>query len=65
MATNLSYFNPAQNTSPMMPDYYKLLEVGNDASDMEIKRAYRRKVQQLHPARNPSPEAVEQFNLIN
>lgn len=66
MEANLSYFNARQNThNPMLPDYYKILDIGNDASDMEIKRAYRRKAHELHPAKNPSPEAVEKFASIN
>lgn len=49
----------------MLPDYYKILEVGSDASDMEIKQAYRKKAKELHPSVNKAPDALQQFILIN
>ncbi|XP_053150180.1 uncharacterized protein LOC128344240 isoform X2 [Hemicordylus capensis] len=36
-----------------VPDYYKLLEVPRDASDNDIKKAYRKKALQWHPDKNP------------
>src|SRR5687768_7535209 len=65
METIISYFTARQNTNPMLPDYYKILEVGNDASDMEIKRAYRQKVREMHPSVNNAPDAMDKFVLIN
>jgi curved DNA-binding protein CbpA len=35
----------------MLPDYFKILEIPEDASEMEIKRAYRQKAKELHPTR--------------
>ena len=47
-------------------DYYKTLGIGRDATEKEIKRAYRRLARQLHPDVNPGDtRAEERFKGVN
>ncbi len=47
-------------------EYYKILGLGPDASEQEIKSAYRRLAREVHPDVNPGDaEAEERFKRIN
>lgn len=42
-------------------DYYEVLGVSKDASEAEIKSAFRKKAKEFHPDVNKSPDAAEKF----
>jgi len=47
-------------------DYYEVLSVARDASDKEIKKAYRRMAMKCHPDRNPGDKQAEKtFKELN
>jgi molecular chaperone DnaJ len=49
-----------------MSDYYDLLGVSKDASETDIKKAFRKQALKYHPDRNPdNKEAEEKFKKIN
>jgi molecular chaperone DnaJ len=46
-------------------DYYEVLGIDRDASDEEIKRAFRKLAFKYHPDHNPDEETAEEFKEVN
>src|SRR6266446_6250030 len=45
-------------------DYYELLGIGRDASEAEIKRAFRQLAREFHPDVSEAPDAQERFREV-
>ena len=49
----------------MAKDLYEILGVSKDASESEIKKAFRRRARELHPDVNKAADAEDQFKELN
>ncbi|MEM6806877.1 MAG: DnaJ domain-containing protein [Bacteroidota bacterium] len=56
---------PAPKKKKPFQDYYLMFDLPPTASQSEIKTAYRELALKVHPDKNPSPKAHEQFLLLN
>ena len=45
-------------------DYYKVLGINKKATEKEVKKAFREKAKLLHPDKNDSPDAEQQFREL-
>ena len=45
-------------------DYYKILDVTEEASEDEVKKSYKRLALKIHPDKNPHPESGEAFKNL-
>jgi len=46
------------------PSHYQILNVTRDSNPLEIKRAYKKLSLTLHPDKNPSPTASDEFDAL-
>ena len=63
----ISIISIASKKSDDENDFYKILGIKKDATDAEIKKAYRKLALKWHPDKNPNnrEEAEEKFKKIN
>jgi len=52
-----------KNSAPLK-DFYAILGVARNAELKEIRRAFRKLAQDMHPDRNPSPDAKARFQEL-
>lgn len=49
----------------MSKNYYDVLGVPKDASEQDIKKAYRKLALKYHPDKNSAPDAEEKFKVTS
>lgn len=61
---SLAAFKTGLEWNARGPNHYALLQVSRDSSPLEIKRAYKKRSLQLHPDKNKSPTASDEFDAV-
>ncbi len=56
--------NGEEKKSQALEGYYSILGVVKNASLKEIRKKFRKSAQDMHPDRNPSPEATAKFKEL-
>lgn len=46
-------------------EYYKILDISSNATDIEIKKSYRKISLKVHPDKNSHPKAADCFKIVN
>jgi hypothetical protein len=62
--TRSSLFSIGLEIQERGPNHYSLLSVTRESNPLEIKRAYKKLSLQLHPDKNPAPDASDQFDRV-
>jgi molecular chaperone DnaJ len=64
MLIRVSYLT-IKNNEPDKEDYYQILGLDREATEQDIKQAFKMLVKKYHPDINKDPDAIIKFKAIN